>query len=209
MAYVTPISTIFVKANCVLGEGGGRAGEIHNPTELSILRASYFAGNNIEELKNDCPIVTEVPFMSEYNIMATIYEPAAAAKAPAGTYIAYMKCAPDGMVKFCKNQAKGRVMGDDNLEPINEDNWLEQIAILNSHSLRALRLTKCFVPKSSVSTKFVEINPRYADLRAPNMIDWTTLQGVTTCVPTELLFKIRATAFNVLDFGAISIREHG
>ena len=37
------------------------------------------------------------------------------------------------------------------------------------------------------------------------MIDCTTVKGMTTCLPTELLFKIRATAFNVLDFGAISI----
>ena len=137
-------------SKCVLGEGGGRAGEIGNPTELSILRASYFAGIDIEELKNDCPIVAEVPFSSDYKFMATVHEPTAADKAPAGTYIAYVKGAPDRMVKFCKNQAKGGVMGDEHLEPINEDYWLEQIAILSSHGLRVLGLTKCFVPKSSI-----------------------------------------------------------
>jgi hypothetical protein len=209
---ITPISTIFVEgtllcSNCVLSEGGGRAGDIGNPTKCCILRVSYFAGIDNEELKNDSSIVTEVPFISEYKFMATIYEPTAADKAPAGTYIAYVTGAPNGMVKFCKNRAKGGVMGGDNLEPINEDFWLEQIAILISHGLRVLGLTKCFVPKSSISAKFVEINTRYADLQTPDMIDWTTLQGVTTCVPTELLFKIRATAFNVLDFGAILIRE--
>jgi magnesium-transporting ATPase (P-type) len=122
---VTPISTIFVEGTLlycksVLGEGGGRAGEIGNPTELSILRASYFDGIDIEELKNDCPIVTEVSFSSEYKFMATIYKPTAADKAPAGTYT-------DRMVKFFKNQAKGGVMGDDNLEPINDDYWLSKL----------------------------------------------------------------------------------
>jgi magnesium-transporting ATPase (P-type) len=55
------------------------------------------------------------------------------------------------------------------------------------------------------SAKIVETAPRYAYLLAPDMIDCSTLKGVTTCVPTELMYKIRATAFNVLDFGAISI----
>jgi magnesium-transporting ATPase (P-type) len=366
-------------SKCVLGEGGGRAGEIGNPTELSILRASYFSGIDIEELKNDCPIVAEVPFSSDYKFMATVHEPTQADHAPSGTYVAYVKGAPDRMVKFCKNQAKGGVIGDDNLEPINEDYWLEQIAILSSHGLRVLGLTRAYVPKSTikageqlgqefvngrpegkwltmiglcaildhqsahsagvrvamitgdhkntataigkqqglvdekyhaavtreldamsdteirkccqehnvfaraspqnkirivkalqakgeitsmtgdgvndvpalkatnvgvamgkegndvarkasemilsndnfativyaikqgrvvvVSAKLVEINPRYADLRTPDMINCTTLRGVTTCVPTELLLKIRATAINVLDFGAILIRE--
>jgi magnesium-transporting ATPase (P-type) len=67
----------------VLGEGGGRVGEIGNPTELSILRASYFAGIDIDELRKDCPIVAEVPFSSEYKFMATVHEPALD-KAPAG-----------------------------------------------------------------------------------------------------------------------------
>jgi magnesium-transporting ATPase (P-type) len=284
------------------------------------------------------------------------------------------------MVKFCKNQAKGGVMGDDYLEPINDDYLFERIAILSSRGLLVLGLMKCFVPKSSikvgeqlgaefvngrhegkwltmiglcaildhqsahsagvrvamitgdhkntataigkqqglvdekyhaavtrpeldamsdteirkccqehnvfaraspqnkirivkalqakgeitsmtgdgvndvpalkatnvgvamgkegndvarkasemilsndnfativyaikqgrvvvVSAKLVEINPRYADLRTPDMINCTTLRGVTTCVPTELLLKIRATAINILDFGAILIRE--
>ena len=137
-------------SKCVLGEGGGRAGEIGNPTELSILRASYFSGIDIEELKNDCPIVAEVPFSSDYKFMATIHEPTQADQAPSGTYVAYVKGAPDRMVKFCKNQAKGGVIGDDNLEPINEDYWLEQIAILSSHGLRVLGLTRAYVPKSTI-----------------------------------------------------------
>ncbi|KAL7533486.1 hypothetical protein ACHAWF_011284 [Thalassiosira exigua] len=137
-------------SKCVLGEGGGRAGEIGNPTELSILRASYFAGVDIEELKNDCPIVAEVPFSSEYKFMATIHEPIASDKAPEGKFIAYVKGAPDRMVKQCKFQAKGGVSGEENAEPINEDYWIEQIAILSSHGLRVLGLCRAFVDKGSI-----------------------------------------------------------
>ena len=64
-------------SKCVLGENGGRAGEIGNPTELSILRASFFSGIDIEELKNDSPIIAEVPFSSDYKFMATVHEPTA------------------------------------------------------------------------------------------------------------------------------------
>ncbi|EED91014.1 cation transporting ATPase, partial [Thalassiosira pseudonana CCMP1335] len=124
-------------SKCVLGEGGGRAGEIGNPTELSILRASYFAGIDIEELKNDCPIVAEVPFSSDYKFMATIHE---SSDAPEGKYTAFVKGAPDRMVKFCKYQAKGGATGDDNYEDIDEAYWIEQIAILSSHGLRVLGL---------------------------------------------------------------------
>ena len=137
-------------SKCVLGDGGGREGEIGNPTELSIIRASYFAGIDIEELKNDSPIVAEVPFSSDYKFMATIHETTAADQAPAGKYIAYVKGAPDRMVKLCKNQAKGGVAGDENLEDINTDYWIEQIAILSSHGLRVLGLCRAFVDKDSV-----------------------------------------------------------
>jgi magnesium-transporting ATPase (P-type) len=135
-------------SKCVIGEGGGREGEIGNPTELSILRASYFAGIDIEELKNDCPIVAEVPFSSDYKFMATIHEPTAADNAPEGKYIAYVKGAPDRMVKQCKFQAKGGVAGQD--EECDENYWIEQIAVLSSHGLRVLGLCRAFVDKDSV-----------------------------------------------------------
>ncbi|KAL7503624.1 hypothetical protein ACHAXN_002895, partial [Cyclotella atomus] len=137
-------------SKCVLGEGGGRAGEIGNPTELSILRATYFSGIDIENLKSESPIVAEVPFSSEYKFMATIHEPTAIDKAPEGKLIAYVKGAPDRMVKLCKNQAKGGVAGEENLEEIDENYWIEQIAILSSHGLRVLGLCRAFVDKDSI-----------------------------------------------------------
>ena len=162
-------------SKCVLGEGGGRAGEIGNPTELSILRASYFSGIDIEELKNDCPIVAEVPFSSDYKFMATVHEPTAADNAPAGTYVAYVKGAPDRMVKQCKFQAKGGVAGDDNLEPINEDYWIEQIAILSSHGLRVLGLCRAFVPKDSIKAG-EQLGREFVDGRPEGK--WLTMVGL-------------------------------
>jgi len=95
--------------------------------------------------------VAEVPFSSDYKFMATIHEPCAADNAPAGKLIAYVKGAPDRMVKQCKFQAKGGRAGANNVEPVNEDYWIEQIAILSSHGLRVLGLCQAYIDKDSVS----------------------------------------------------------
>mmetsp|Transcript_7491 Transcript_7491/g.16198 ORF Transcript_7491/g.16198 Transcript_7491/m.16198 type:complete len:1071 (-) Transcript_7491:231-3443(-) len=162
-------------SKCVLGEGGGRAGEIGNPTELSILRASYFCGIDIEELKNDCPIVAEVPFSSDYKFMATVHEPAASDNAPAGKLVAYVKGAPDRMVKQCKFQAKGGVAGEENVEPVNEDYWIEQIAILSSHGLRVLGLCRAFIDKDSVKVGD-NLGPEFVNGRPEGK--WLTMVGL-------------------------------
>lgn len=162
-------------SKCVLGEGGGREGEIGNPTELSILRASYFAGTDIEELKNDCPIVAEVPFSSEYKFMATVHEPSTSDNAPAGKYIAYVKGAPDRMVKQCKFQAKGGVAGEENHEEIDEAYWIEQIAILSSHGLRVLGLCRAFVDKDSVKPGD-NLGPEFVTGRPEGK--WLTMVGL-------------------------------
>ena len=82
--------------------------------------------------------------------MATIHEPAGYDNALEGKLIAYVKGAPDRMVKLCKNQAKGGVAGEENLEEIDENYWIEQIAILSSHGLRVLGLCRAFVDKDSI-----------------------------------------------------------
>ena len=159
-------------SKCVLGENGGRQGEIGNPTELSILRASYFAGVDIEQLKTECPIVAEVPFSSDYKFMATIHQ---SSDVPDDKLIAYVKGAPDRMVKVCKYQSKGGVIGDDAQEPINADYWNEQIAILSSHGLRVLGLCRAVIPKDSVKSgeqlgqEFVNGRPEGA---------WLTMVGL-------------------------------
>lgn len=162
-------------SKCVLGENGGRAGEIGNPTELSILRASFFSGIDIEELKNDSPIIAEVPFSSDYKFMATVHEPAAKDKAPAGKYIAYVKGAPDRMVKLCKYQAKSGLAGEENNEEINEAYWIEQIAILSSHGLRVLGLCRAFIDKNSVKSGD-QLGPEFVNGRPDG--SWLTMVGL-------------------------------
>ena len=159
-------------SKCVLGENGGRAGEIGNPTELSILRASYFAGIDIEQLKTESPIVAEVPFSSEYKFMATIHE---SKDVGADKLVAYVKGAPDRMVKVCKYQSKGGVIGDDAVEEINADYWTEQIAILSSHGLRVLGLCRAIIPKDSV-TSGEQLGPEFVNGRPEGA--WLTMVGL-------------------------------
>lgn len=172
---ISALSCGVLCSKCVLGEGGGREGEIGNPTELSILRASYFAGVDIEEMKSDSPIVAEVPFSSDYKFMATIHEPVAADNAPDGKYIAYVKGAPDRMVKQCKYQAKGGVPGEENLEEINEAYWMEQIAVLSSHGLRVLGLCRAFVDKSEVK-EGAQLGQEFVNGRPEGR--WLTMVGL-------------------------------
>ena len=44
-------------SKCTLGKDGGREGEIGNPTELSILRACYWAGIEVNPMKDASPII--------------------------------------------------------------------------------------------------------------------------------------------------------
>lgn len=155
-------------SKCVLGDNGGREGEIGNPTELSILRAAYFSGIDIEILKQNCPLVAEVPFSSEYKFMATIHD-----TGDADTYTTFVKGAPDRMVKMCKDQAKGGVIGD--TEPIDSNYWIEKIAILSSHGLRVLALCRADIPKDSV-TKGENLGQEFVNGRPEG--PWLTIIGL-------------------------------
>ncbi|EEC43755.1 predicted protein [Phaeodactylum tricornutum CCAP 1055/1] len=131
-------------SKCTLGKEGGRDGEIGNPTEISILRASYFADINVSGMKEEAPIVAEVPFSSEYKFMATVHEPRVENDGAGndGSLVVHVKGAPDRMVKLCSTQAKAGLLGEGNKEPINMGYWTEQIAILSSHGLRVLALCR-------------------------------------------------------------------
>jgi magnesium-transporting ATPase (P-type) len=139
-------------SKCSLGTDGGKDGEIGNPTEISILRASYFADINVESMKKDAPIIAEVPFSSEYKFMATVHKPLVENDGLGydGKYIVHVKGAPDRMVTLCSRQAKAGMVGDDNTEPIDTAYWMEQIAILSSHGLRVLALCRGTVPKGTI-----------------------------------------------------------
>lgn len=140
-------------SKCVLGENGGRVGEIGNPTELSILRAAYLGGVDVTEVKESATIVAEVPFSSEYKFMATVHEPVEANDTSdyLDELVVHVKGAPDRMIPLCKYQAKGGSFAKADLEPCDELYWIEQIAILSSHGLRVLALTRGSVPRSEVA----------------------------------------------------------
>eukprot|EP00554_Chaetoceros_debilis_P006760 CAMPEP_0194073660 /NCGR_PEP_ID=MMETSP0149-20130528/988_1 /TAXON_ID=122233 /ORGANISM="Chaetoceros debilis, Strain MM31A-1" /LENGTH=1130 /DNA_ID=CAMNT_0038753699 /DNA_START=155 /DNA_END=3547 /DNA_ORIENTATION=- len=155
-------------SKCILGDNGGREGEIGNPTELSILRASYFTGCDIDVMKNELPIVAEVPFSSEYKFMATVHD-----EGNADNYTVFVKGAPDRMVKLCSHQCKGGVIDD--LEPCDQNYWIEKIAVLSSHGLRVLALCRATVPKSSVSPG-ENLGPEFVNGRPEG--PWLSITGL-------------------------------
>jgi len=140
-------------SKCVLGEGGSREGEIGNPTELSILRASYFGDVNVGSMKAEAPIIAEVPFSSEYKFMATVHEPRLENDGADNmdSLVVHVKGAPDRMVQLCKYQAKEGKLDNASQEEIKREFWIEQIAVLSSHGLRVLALCRGKVPKGSIT----------------------------------------------------------
>lgn len=163
-------------SKCVLGEGGGRDGEIGNPTELSILRAAFFGDVNVSEVKQSAPIVAEVPFSSEYKFMATVHD--AVEKNDTNDYmdmfVVHVKGAPDRLIPVCKYQAKGGNLSSACLEPCNTEYWIEQIAILSSHGLRVLALTRATIEKKEVSSG-QQLGPEFVLGRSE---PWLTIVGL-------------------------------
>lgn len=161
-------------SKCTLGENGGRAGEIGNPTELSILRAAYFGDVNVSEMKDSAPLVAEVPFSSEYKFMATVHEsnPANDGADMTDKLIVHVKGAPDRMIPLCKYQAKEGKIGE--LEPIDQDYWITQIAVLSSHGLRVLALTRGALNKGDVKPG-EQLGPEFVNGRGG---PWLTIVGL-------------------------------
>jgi len=164
-------------SKCTLGKNGGREGEIGNPTEISILRASYFAGIQIESMKDRSPIIAEVPFSSEYKFMATIHEPNQendGDEYDGGKYVAHVKGAPDRMVNLCKYQARAGVLGEENKEAMDVVYWTEKIAILSSHGLRVLALCRGSVERNEVK-RGAALKPGFVNGRNE---PWLTMVGL-------------------------------
>ena len=162
-------------SNSKLGVNGGRDGEIGNPTELAIVRAAYFSGVDIDGMRNKAPQIAEVPFSSEYKFMATVHEPVAEIDGPGydGEVIVHVKGAPDRMIAMCSHQAKGGVLGKDNMEPIDVDYWTKQISVLSSYGLRCLALCRATVPKDSVQ-KGAQLNADFVKSKG----QWLTIVGL-------------------------------
>jgi magnesium-transporting ATPase (P-type) len=161
-------------SKCVLGDGGGRQGEIGNPTELSILRAAYFGNVNVSEVKDSAPIVAEVPFNSEYKFMATVHEPNAENDGPEfmDNLVVHVKGAPDRLIPLCQYQARNGNIAE--VEPVDKNYWIDQIAILSSHGLRVLALARATAPKGSIKAGD-QLGPEFVNGRDQ---PWLTIVGL-------------------------------
>lgn len=164
-------------SKCTLGKNGSKEGEIGNPTELSILRASYWAGVDVGAMKEDAPVVAEVPFSSEYKFMATVHNSCLENDGPdmEGFDIVHAKGAPDRMIPLCADQAKFGLIGEK--EAVNRAYWIEQIAILSSHGLRVIALTRGLIPKGSVA-RGEQLGPEFVNGKGP----WLTIVGLCAII---------------------------
>eukprot|EP00934_Nitzschia_sp_Nitz4_P007283 Nitzschia sp. Nitz4//scaffold300_size22576//16610//19886//NITZ4_008545-RA/size22576-augustus-gene-0.10-mRNA-1//1//CDS//3329546988//7273//frame0 len=167
------LATGVLCSKCTLGKDGTREGEIGNPTELSILRATYWCGVDVNKMKDECPIIAEVPFSSEYKFMATVHESNPENDGPGldDKLVIHVKGAPDRMVQLCDKQFKAGMMGE--TEPIDKERWLETIAVLSSHGLRVLALLRGTLEKGSVK-EGENLKPEFIRDRDP----WLTMVGL-------------------------------
>eukprot|EP01083_Nonionella_stella_P286030 973499_1 len=168
ISFVRDILSVGVLCSkCILGVGGGREEQIGSPTELAILRAAYFSGCNIEEMKNRYPIVAEVPFSSEYKFMATIHDEGDS------HYVVFVKGAPDSMINLCASQVKDGVLSE--IEPCDYSYWKEKVATLSSHGLRVLALCRAPISKSCISPGD-QLDPDFISGRVEG--PWLTFVGL-------------------------------
>ena len=161
-------------SKCTLGKDGGREGEIGNPTELSILRACYWAGIEVNPMKDASPIIAEVPFSSEYKFMATVHNSSEENDGPGmdDKVTIHVKGAPDRMIPLCDKQFKAGQLSE--TEPINRDYWIERIAILSSHGLRVLALLRGTLDKGEIK-EGEQLGPEFVrDRGGP----WLTIVGL-------------------------------
>jgi len=180
--YSTPSQDYIMKAlacgilcsKCVLGKDGSNEGSIGNPTELAIVRAAYFAGVNVEELKSNCPIIAELPFSSQYKFMATVHEPFASidGSGQIDEYTVYVKGAPDVLAELCSHQAKAGML--DQIEPFDKSYWTSQVASLSSGGLRVLALCRASVSKSKINP-CVNLSPEFVNEQGQA---WLTMIGL-------------------------------
>lgn len=164
-------------SKCVLGKDGGRDGEIGNPTELSLLRALYFADIDVGAMKREAPVVAELPFSSEYKYMATVHEPR---EDNDGRFyndhlVVHVKGAPDRLIPLCSHQAHGGKLGQE--EPIDKYYWIEQIAILSSHGLRVLALCRGSISKETIQNG-QSLGPEFVSEQGK----WLTIMGLCAII---------------------------
>lgn len=129
---------------------------IGDPTEAALLVSAKKAGFDIEKLSKDFPRVDEIEFTSERKRMTTVHK-------IKGGKVAYMKGAPEVIVKHCsKMWVDGKVV---RLTTKDKNNILEQNEAFANKALRVL----AFAYKDLTSDKEPEKNMIFVGLQA--MID--------------------------------------
>jgi magnesium-transporting ATPase (P-type) len=88
--------------------------------------------------------------------------------------IVHVKGAPDRLIPLCKSQAKGGSFRLADIEPCDSKKWIEQIAILSSHGLRVLALTRGTVPKGTLK-EGDQLGPEFVNERGG---PWLTMVGL-------------------------------
>jgi len=166
-----------VCSNAMLGIDGGRDGEVGNPTEIAIVRAAYFAGADYEKLRKDQAPINQVPFSSEYKFMATLSNPSEVIDGRTEGVIVHIKGAPDRLISLASHQAKNGLIGDEHLEPIDRQYWLDAAQNLSSHGLRCLALCRATVPADAAKPGET-LGPEFVQRDEP----WLTMVGICAIV---------------------------
>merc|ERR1711935_519602 len=89
--------------------------------------------------------------------------------------IVHVKGAPDRMIPLCKDQAKAGMLSE--TEEVNRAYWIEQIAVLSSHGLRVLALTRGTVPKGSIPQN-EQLGQEFVNGKGP----WLTIVGLCAII---------------------------
>jgi magnesium-transporting ATPase (P-type) len=108
--------------------------------------------------------------------MATVHEPVEANDTSdyLNDLVVHVKGAPDRLLPLSKYQAKGGSVARVSAEPCDYKYWIEQIAILSSHGLRVLMLTRGTVARGQV-TNGQQLGPDFILGRGG---PWLTIVGL-------------------------------
>lgn len=127
-----------------------------DPTEIALLVSAYKKNIVFNELRNSLPVISCIPFESEYQYMATL----------CNNHTIYAKGAVEAILPFC-NQTMAE---DGSLKAINQEEIIAQMKKYASQGLRVLAFAiKKDVSKDSISHKDIQNNLVFVGLQA--MID--------------------------------------
>ena len=110
------------------------------PTERALVIAAREAGVDIDALRAEFPIVTEVPFSSERKYMLTLHE-------SRDGRLAYLKGAPERVLDFCASMQKNGQ--SHRLTSVTKKKILQLTESLSGQGLRLILLASAKLPKDA------------------------------------------------------------